>query len=215
VLPRWISVEDDRTGLRRLLEEAERLVDLVEAEGATDHCIEPKLAGMDELRHAWEVPRRHTGAVPAPRDRPFLHREGQRVDRGAGIRRGHADQDRRASGRCRARRELDGRDPSQRLEREVSAPREDVSDRRLRILTRPEHRLRGAEPTGEVELRVDDVDRYDGPGAGDPGPLDHREADAPAADHDDRLTGPDACGVEHRSHAGHHGAPEQGHLLER
>ena len=50
-------------------------------------------------------------------------------------------------------------------------------------------RVGGAEPLGVLELRVDQVDRDDLGRAGDPRALDGGDADAAAAEHDDRRAG--------------------------
>jgi hypothetical protein len=70
-----------------------------------------------------------------------------------------------------------------------------------------EDRLGGPEPRGEVEPLGADVDGDDRRRPDDARGLDHVEADAAAAEHDDERSRRNLRRVEHRADAGHHAAP--------
>ena len=67
----------------------------------------------------------------------------------------------------------------------------------------------GAEPVGELQLMVVDVDRDDPAGVQQPGALDHVEPDAAAPEHGDRHAGCRGWVVDHRAHAGRDRAADQ------
>ena len=73
----------------------------------------------------------------------------------------------------------------------------------------------GAEAAGRLELRVDDVERDDGPRSGDRRALDRVEADAPGPDHDRRRPGAERGRAGHRADAGDDSAGEQRGGVER
>ena len=90
-----------------------------------------------------------------------------------------------------------------------------ASTRERRVALRGVDAVRRAELAREIELPRHGVDRDDAARAGDAAALDRREADAAAADHDRRVAGPDARGVERRAEAGRDAAADQRRAVER
>ena len=75
--------------------------------------------------------------------------------------------------------------------------------------------LRGAELTGELELRGHHVDRHDRRGAGDARPLDDIQADASAPDDRNRVPWANVRRVQCRANPRHHGAAHERQLGKR
>ena len=89
------------------------------------------------------------------------------------------------------------------LERDIHAARHQRSDGLGEIVAFAEvHGVGGPQQAGKVELPGVRVEHDDPTGAGDPRPLDDREAHAAAADDQDGFACADLGHVEHRSEAG-------------
>ena len=145
-------------------------------------------------------------AVVGAEDALVRLRQRERVEARGHPGRREADDHRRAAQPERADRLLGGLDLADRVEHEVEVLGQRVARG---------HGVGRAEPPRDLELARVEVAGDDARRAGQPRALDHRQADAAAADHGDRRAGRHLGGVAHGADAGRHRAADDRHDVQR
>ena len=158
---------------------------------------------------------RHRSADVAALQRALLGHEIDRRQRHGRGRRRQAGRDRGAAAAGDLVGELEGPDRAGELEGELD-PAAGGAPHLLGTVRVPgAEGRRGAELAREGQLVVGEVDGDDLARPGGDGTQQRAQADAAQADHRHRGAGLHPCGVDHRAHAGEHGAAEQRRLVER
>src|SRR5690349_15872272 len=194
------------------------LVDLVEGVRRGDQLVQLQVAGLVKLHHPRDVVERVAGTEQAPLDALLEQGQDRPRDLDRGLHRvgqpGHHDGAALADRVERVRDHLGGHDPH-RDDRLVGAHAAgELGDQFLRLLG-GFAAVRGAELLGRLALVGQRVDRHHVPRAGQRGPLDGVDADAPDAVDGDGVTRLGGRGVHRRAEPRRYAAADEHDLVQR
>src|ERR1700730_15153890 len=210
-----LVVEDDeaaRSAAR--LEIGERRGDAVQSNPRAHERFEVQPSGPHVLEQHWNITRGVAGAEHAAGQRAREVRDLQRIEGDRVALGSHSDDGRVASAPGDRPGGANSLRATHAFNGVVSTP---AAGERAYLFAQVRRRLEHIgcpQPSREISLVRRRIHRDDRRRAGDARALQRRQSDTPESEHDDRLPGRHAGGVQHRAHTREHGATEQRSLLE-